>query len=472
VEAPTGASFPSGSKSVSRFLCPQKPSYQESNRPAKKFPVRVHSAPEEEYRVKTAHLSLETLARWLAGDLPYEDLMDQVLAHFMACCPTCRRRYEEILRLQQEIEHWDERVAVFEGLQAPELVARLAGLPFDEQLALVADDESLHTWGVCQLLLQKSREAAFEDPARAVNFAELGLKVALNLDDAYDPHWVLDLRAKACAHVGNARRVFGELRSADTAFRDAHEYLDRSMTGNDRARAEVLNLESSLRREQRRFGEALGLLDESINLYEELDDRPRQGRSLINKAKVLEEMGRLEAAIDLLPHALELLDSEQDQTLMIYGRYNQIGCLLTAERFQEAESLLPEVRSLFERIAKPVDLIRLRWAGARIAAGRSDDATAEQTFRAVQEEFFRLGLPYDAAYVALDLAALYSRQKRHRDLKELALEILPVFEARDVHREALAALLLFRQAVEEERLTVEVVHQLAETLRRSRPNRM
>jgi tetratricopeptide (TPR) repeat protein len=422
--------------------------------------------------MSNAHLSLETLARWLAGDLPYEDLLNKVLKHFMACCSSCRQRYEELLLLQREIEHWDERVAVFEGLQAPDLVERLAGLPFDEQLALVCDDESFHTWGVCQLLLQRSREAAFEDPARAVNHAELGLKVALNLDDAYDPHWVLDLRAKASAHVGNARRVLGEMRSADTAFRDAHEYLAHSMTGNERARAEVLSLESSLRREQRRFDEALELIDEALNLYRESEDSHREGRVLIKRAKVLEEMGQLEAAIDLLPRALELLDTERDQTLIVHGRHNLLCALIEAERFQEAQRLLPEVRSLFAEIAKPAELVRLRWAEGAIAAGFGDEATAEQIYREVQDEFFRQGLAYDAAYVALDLADLFSRQGRHQDLKQVTLEILPVFESRDVHREALAALLLFRQAVEEERLTVEVVHQLTEELRRSRPSRM
>jgi tetratricopeptide (TPR) repeat protein len=423
-------------------------------------------------RVKEAHLSLETLARWLAGDLPYEDLIDHVLGHFVARCAVCRKRYEEILRLQRDIEHWDERVAVFEGIQAPELVDRLMGLPFDEQLGLVCDDESFHTWGSCQLLLRKSREAAFEDPARAVNLAELGLKVALNLDDAYDPHWVLDLRAKACAYLGNARRVLGELRSAETAFREAHEYLDRSMTGNERVHAEVLDLESSLRREQRRFDKALELLNKAVDLYQGLDDQHRQGRSLIKKAKALEEMGSLEAAIDLLPSALALIDTERDPALEIYGRYNLIWCLVTAERFDEAERLLPEVRSRFERLSKPLELVRLRWADARIAIGVGDEAAAERIYREIQHEFFRLGLAYDAALVSLDLAVLYSNQGRNEDLRQLSAEILPVFEARDVHRETLATLLLFRRAVEEERFTAEVAQQFITALRRSRPARM
>ena len=39
---------------------------------------------------------------------------------------------------------------------------------------------------------------------------------------------------------------------------------------------------------------------------------------------------------------------------------------------------------------------------------------------------------------------------------------------RDVHREAIVALLIFQRACEEERLTVELVQQLAAYLRRER----
>ena len=421
--------------------------------------------------MKEAHLSLETLARWLAGDLPYEELIQEVLAHFISCCPVCRRRYEEILRLQKDFEHWDERVVVFEGQLAPTLFERLQDLPFDEQLGVISDDESFHTWGLCQFLLKRSLEAAFEDPAQAVNLAELALRIAQSLDDAYDPHWVLDLRAKASAYLGNARRVLCELRSAETAFRDAEGFLARSMTGNTLVEAEVLDLKASLRREQRRFAEAATLLDRTAALYEDLGDSHRVGRSWIAKAKVLEESGELEEAIELLPRALELLDADREPRLSLYGRYNLLWCLTSAGRHIEAQQLLPEVKALFERIAKPIDLIRLRWAEGRIALGLGDLEPAEQAFREVQQRFFDHHMGYDAALVSLDLALLYAREERTAELKRRAAEIMPVFESRDVHREAMAALLLFQQAAEQERLTVSLLQHLASILRRERPSR-
>src|SRR3954451_14968571 len=101
-------------------------------------------------------------------------MITQVIPHLLAHCPGCREQHQEILRLQKDFGHWDERVAVLEGRQAIELFAGLKDLPFDEQLGLVTDDESFQTWGLCQLLLKESLDSAFEDAARATNFAELG----------------------------------------------------------------------------------------------------------------------------------------------------------------------------------------------------------------------------------------------------------------------------------------------------------
>jgi hypothetical protein len=194
------------------------------------------------------HPSLETLAKLLAGDLTHDDLLTRVIPHLFEMCPVCRERHEEILRLQKEIGHWDERVAVMETHEAAELLARLKKRPFDEQLNLVSNDESFHIWGVAQLLLKESREAIPSDAARATDYAELAVKVSQNLGEAYDPHWVLDLRARAYATLGHARQALGEPRSAETALREAEALAARSMTGNAKVEAEVRELREALRR--------------------------------------------------------------------------------------------------------------------------------------------------------------------------------------------------------------------------------
>src|SRR6476661_5560167 len=172
-----------------------------------------------------SHLDLEVMAKWLSGTLEQDDVLRLVVPHLLEQCPVCRERHEEILRIQQEVGHWDPEISVIEGQQAGELWSRLSERPYPEQIREVDADEELHTWGLCQLLLQKSREATFSDPAKGVELANLSLRIVRHLGKAYDPNWVMDLRARCFAYLGNARRVLGELRSADDAFVKAENCL-------------------------------------------------------------------------------------------------------------------------------------------------------------------------------------------------------------------------------------------------------
>lgn len=414
-------------------------------------------------------MSLETIAQWLTGDLPFEDLTHLVIPHFFACCPVCHARYQEIQRLKKDIGHWDERVAVFEGPRAPELLEGLMQKPFEEQIALVEDDPEYQSWGFCQILLKTSRETAFDDPPTAVNLAELAVTVAAGLGTAYDPCWVADLQARSYACLGNARRILGELRSAETAFREAENRL-RDSTGDPLVEAEILGMKGSLRRDQRRFSDALKLIIQAFSLYRENGDTHGIALSYLKQAKILEESGELQAALDLLYEAVAEIDSAAEPQLSLYTRFNLTACLGLAGRFSEAEKLLPELRRAFEQLAKPLDLVRLRWLDGTIAFGLGRTAGAEAVFRDVQTEFLSKGMGYDAALVSLDLAILYVQERRTADLRRLAVEIMPIFEARDVHREALATLVIFQKACEQERLTIQLALQLAATLRRDQPS--
>ncbi|HEY8019853.1 MAG TPA: hypothetical protein VIH93_02055 [Thermoanaerobaculia bacterium] len=415
------------------------------------------------------HLSIETLARWLAGDLEHEELVNRVIPHFLAVCPECRETYEEIVRLKREFEHWDERVAVFEGRQAPELLEELAGQPLDARVARVREEDRFQTWALCQLLLKKSLKTAIDDPLEAVALAELAVRVSERLDAAaYHPHWLLDLQAKAWAYLGNALRVLGELWSAEGSFRRAEEVLSQSLTGNLLVRAEILDLKSSLLRAQRRLVEARQVVDEALAAYHQEEDSRGIGKALIQRAKILEEQGELEAAIEALAEAALVVDAAPDARLLLCARHNLVWLLTTAGRHSEAEALLPEVRRLATELGNPLDLVRLRWAEGRIDLGLGRRGPAEAAFREVQREFFERRMGFDAALVSLDLAVLYAAEGCIAEIKQLAAEIMPVFESREVHREAIAALIMFQQAAEEERLTVALARHLAAFLGRER----
>jgi tetratricopeptide (TPR) repeat protein len=418
--------------------------------------------------VDEAHLTLEALARLLSGGMTYEELRQQVIPHLLERCPACRETHREILKMQEDLGHWNEEVVVTEGLEAPKLWARLAELPYEEQVKRVDEDPELQAWGLCRLLLKKSFEAKSEDPALAVDLANLAVKISFRLGNVYHPEWVRDLRARALAYLGNARRVLGELRSADDAFQFAESFLSEG-TGDPGLQAEILDLRSSLRRAQRRLDEALSTLNEALALYREGGDSRGIGKVLLQKAKILEEMGDLQGAIKLLQD----LPSEigpSDPRLFSCARFNLLVCLTLAKRYEEAAQLLPEVQTLVQG-PQLVDRLRLHWTEANIALGLGQISEAESAFLEVQSSFLERRMAYDAALVSLDLSLVYLRQHKLSELKQLAGSLVLLFESRDVHREALGALYLFQKACEEERLTEQTVGQLAEVLRRGQPAR-
>jgi hypothetical protein len=135
----------------------------------------------------------------------------------------------------------------------------------------------------------------------------------------------------------------------------------------------------------------------------------------------------------------------------------------------EAEPLAAEARELAVSLENDIDLWRVAWVESRIAAGlgRRDEAVA--TLREVRREFADQGVSFDAALATLDLAVLLVEAGETAEVREFAVEMLAIFESLKVHREALAAVKLFCQAVEQERATAELCRQVIRFTRAGAP---
>ncbi|HSG39265.1 MAG TPA: hypothetical protein VLE27_06475 [Thermoanaerobaculia bacterium] len=358
--------------------------------------------------------------------------------------------------------------------EAPVLWWKLARYSPRKRRGLVQDTDRFLSWGLCELLCGKSREAAPADAGAAVDLAELAVLIAERLPPGrpVEEEWLWELRALAWAHLGNARRVLGELRSAEEAFETS---ADRWLRGASEIgdalgfHPVILGLKASLRQAQRRFEEALALLDQAAALcLQDCRDPHLAGRVLLKKSYTFDQMGEPERSLATLREAAPLLDPERDPRLLLCLRHNLLDTLSKTSRLDEAAALLPDVAALSLEIGTELDRLRLTWAEARIAAGRGDATRAERLLADVRRGFIDRGLGYDAALVSLELAALLSREGRTQELKTLASELLPIFQSRDVHREALAALALFQQAAAQEAATVEMIQSLAEYLGRAR----
>ncbi len=115
-------------------------------------------------------------------------------------------------------------------------------------------------------------------------------------------------------------------------------------------------------------------------------------------------------------------------------------------------------------------MIKLRWLEANIARAANDNVLADSALIEARDAFLARELPYEAAVVALELASLYLEQGRTADVKRLVAEMIPIFNALEVQPEALAALILFRQAVKREAVTVALVREVVGFLEKARHN--
>jgi tetratricopeptide (TPR) repeat protein len=381
------------------------------------------------------------------------------------------RTAEEALwsRVLQRLEQRMALVTVERGA-APPLLAELLERPASGRTTLVRAERRFQTLAVCELLVEKSFQAGFRDPAEALALAGLGLQVAESLDpEIYGPSVVRDLAARAWAYLGNARRLAFDLAGAEEALGRAEEIAETG-SADPLEEARILDFKASLLSDQGRFEQAAELLDIVVDIYGGLKETHRKGRALISKGTVLGHAGWPEDAIRILREGLSLLDWGSEPRLVLMARHNLAWFLTDCGRGEEAGGYLERFRHTYASFQDPWTELRLLWLCGRIAAATGRPEEAGEALREARRRFLAGGQGYEASLVTLELANLYLEERRTADVRQLAREMLPVFLSQDVHREALAALTVFQRAAEADGATPHLVRQISDYLLRARWN--
>jgi tetratricopeptide (TPR) repeat protein len=356
-----------------------------------------------------------------------------------------------------------------ERFDAPTLLSQLLEQPSERREIMVRNNPRFHTWGLLDLLLERSREQSFRNADLGEAFALLGLEIAKHLESRYGKERTEDLRARAWAAVGNTRRLRSDLKGAEEAFKVASTHLKRG-TGEAIERAMFLDLQASLRRAQRRFDEALSLLRRAGGIFLRFGERHRAGRTLVKMSTVHRYAGSPEKAIPLLYQALDLIDPAREPRLVLVAWHNLIDDLAEAGQLMQAQKLLVKTRPLYRKFPEAWARHPRKWVEGRIARGLGQSGRAEELLLAARDGFLAEGpgSAYDVALVSLDLSLVYAEQGRAAELKRLAEEMVPIFSSRQIHREALAALAFWKQAVEAEKAGLDLVTGVATYLKRAR----
>ena len=130
-----------------------------------------------------------------------------------------------------------------------------------------------------------------------------------------------------------------------------------------------------------------------------------------------------------------------------------------------------KARPLYKRFVQPWSRNPAKWLEGQIARGLGQQDQAKALFREAREGFLQANAAYSTALVSLDLASLYVEQGRMTELKRIAEEMVPTTSlSRQIHREALAALDYWRQAVEAEQVCAALVAGVASFLKKAQHN--
>lgn len=346
---------------------------------------------------------------------------------------------------------------------AAELWWRLQSCGVIERILMVKNLPEFHSWAVVECLCTASREAATDSAKKALHLALLALRAARRLRT--EARFALQLEGFALVHVANAWRVLGRLQRADKTYTRGCLFWQAGRATRFPLLPgwRVLDLGGSLRRDQRRFAEAINLLDRA----REIAPREFWARILLKKATVLDQQGEPTAALSTLEEASAFLDPAQDPALYFRWRFLMGAELCHLGRYQEAQDLMPETIALGLAHGGALDRVRVEGLRGRIAAGLGHREEALMAFTAVRKEFHRLGMAYDYALLSLEAGEILLQEGRYDEVEALALEMEWIFRTEGISAEAEKALDLFRKAAAARTATPELAGKVVRFLVRA-----
>ena len=196
-----------------------------------------------------------------------------------------RSLLERLARTQEALDR--------ERAEAPVLCSRLLALPAEQQEAALRAEPRLQTWGVCEVLLERSLAAAEGDAAESGRLAALVLTASALLNEALHVAPVVqDLEARAWALAGESKLREGDLAGAEEALQQAAVRLGHG-TGDLLVEARLLEFEAGVRRRQGRTSEAAALLKQAESRYREANEHHLAARTHRKRDQVLQQADSL-----------------------------------------------------------------------------------------------------------------------------------------------------------------------------------
>jgi tetratricopeptide (TPR) repeat protein len=232
------------------------------------------------------------------------------------------------------------------------------------------------------------------------------------------------------------------------------------------AAAELCRGLARRRQEERRFEEALALLERSAALYGHAG-RPREQSAVLGDLASLHlELHQEEEALAMFERMLALGAAAADPGLASGSTTGVAGHLAALGDPKEARRLLAALRERLGRRRAMHQRLGLARSEGLLAAFTRQEHQAERLFRDAWIGYLRSGAPGHAVLAVTDLTALFLRQGRATALRDLAAEVHRSFRGRDLPGAARTALGRLLPALGSGQVSAETLAEVALDLAR------
>lgn len=324
-------------------------------------------------------------------------------------------------------------------------------------------------------------EVLFDDPKAGLVLAKVVPRLALLIPKKSPVEWrhhtseaekqlQQELVVKSYAVLGGAYRAAGRNAAADESYQIACQICESG--GISRVvRANLYKRLSKLRSAQKRFSEALDLVDYAIEIYRG-EDHDYHAEALLTKGYILFLAGRFSEAVPLFGKVLKLTkprrgSSPLSKRTFFSAVHNLAATLLWSCRPTAVVEALPYVRSAQRFFARKPNCLmkhKLAWIEGRSDELLGSTRQAARRFLGASKGLMKLGAAFEAALVALDLSRIYLSDGQWAELEALAIETNRRFRELSSETEAIAALKLWMEGAKMRSLSRATIQSARDTI--------
>jgi tetratricopeptide (TPR) repeat protein len=435
------------------------------------------------------HIPEELLERFLRLEASRQE-SQQIVRHLLGGCSHCselshrlvseigifspieasrkagwEQAYEEAFARTLAFVSEEEQKLALEKLRGWAQWAQLEPLNPQLRFVLVDSDSRFHTFGLYDRLLEASRWYRRTEPVEAVDIVRLAILVAERLSPtSIGEQRVADLKAAAWAALGNAQRIAEEFEGARRAFNEAWRILE-SGTGDPELEARLISFEASYMKDIGEFETAESSLEEALQIYQKIHDDQGRGRILFQMGDVIGYVNP-ERGVTHIHKALLLIDPAKEPRLEICAKHDLALFLTEGGHPEEALALLERSRPLYKKFQDDLTQLRLHWVEGKIAFRLGEYAEAESIFGQLWEEFRARSLNQEVVLVTIDLARVIAAKGESARAAQLAAECYSIMKNWGLHKDALAAWLVFQDALSQGRGIAKIFERVGEYYRR------